>query len=160
MLAFNEAIKRYEYERGSFLSFARLVINSRIKNYLKKENRYTHESIEENEIEDTSFSNEALKEEIKQFENELLKFGIDFEILIDEAPTHEKTRERAIKIGKLISGEQSIMDYIYTKKRLPITFVSRKFNYTVKIVRGSKLFILATSIIYYKKIELLINWIK
>ena len=37
--AFVESVERYDEERGNFLSFARLVIESRVKTYLVKENK-------------------------------------------------------------------------------------------------------------------------
>ena len=47
LIAFKEAIDKYEESRGSFSSFAKLVISSRVKNYLIKENRNNKvESIE------------------------------------------------------------------------------------------------------------------
>ena len=47
LLGFHEAIERYDNEKGHFLSFAKLVIGSRIKNYLKSENKHQHSSLEE-----------------------------------------------------------------------------------------------------------------
>ena len=34
LLAFTEAVKRYDKEKGTFLTFAKLVIESRLKTYL------------------------------------------------------------------------------------------------------------------------------
>ena len=39
LLAFNEAIDKYEEERGEFLPFAKVVIRSRVLNYLEKEQK-------------------------------------------------------------------------------------------------------------------------
>ena len=39
LIAFNEAIERYDEERGNFWSFAKLVIESRLKNNLQKNAR-------------------------------------------------------------------------------------------------------------------------
>lgn len=160
LMAFDEAIKRYEYDKGRFLSFAKVVISSRLKNYFIKESRHSHELIDDNIIEEINEENEVLKEEIENFEKELLKFGMDFEILIENSPKHKDTRIRAIEIGENISKDNEIMDHLNEKKRLPITKISKKFNLSIKIIKGSKLFIIATSIIFYKKFELLIKWLK
>lgn len=40
MFGFSEVIERYDNEKGYFLFFVKFVIGSRIKNYLKVENRY------------------------------------------------------------------------------------------------------------------------
>ena len=39
LLAFNEAIDKYEEEREEFLPFAKVVIRSRVLNYLEKEQK-------------------------------------------------------------------------------------------------------------------------
>ena len=47
LLAFKEAVDKYSDDRGAFPSFARLVISSRIKNHLVKENKHNKvESLE------------------------------------------------------------------------------------------------------------------
>lgn len=39
LMAFVEALDKYNQEKGPFLSFAKIVIESRIKNYLAKEKK-------------------------------------------------------------------------------------------------------------------------
>ena len=40
LLAFTEAIEKYQTEKGVFLAFAKLVIVSRLKNYVEKEKKH------------------------------------------------------------------------------------------------------------------------
>ena len=40
LLAFTEAVEKYQPQRGVFLAFAKLVIISRLKNYVEKEKKY------------------------------------------------------------------------------------------------------------------------
>lgn len=158
LMAFDEAIDRYDYDQGHFLNYAKLVMESRIKNYWQKEAKHLHTSIDQVDI--SSEENFDLKLEIEAYEKELQYFGLDFELLIDYQPKHKDTRQRAIKIGQMTGLDQNIMTLIYDKRRLPVTLVAKSFGYSLKIIKTSKFFILATSIVFYKKFENIINWLK
>ena len=60
-MAFHEAMKKYSEDKGPFLPFANLVISSRIKNYLSKENKHRLDP-----------SLESLKEEGIEFSEEVI----------------------------------------------------------------------------------------
>ncbi|AMB99337.1 hypothetical protein AWM75_04675 [Aerococcus urinaehominis] len=48
LLAFQEAYEKYDDTKGPFLAFAKLVIRSRVIDYLRKENRQpNHDSLED-----------------------------------------------------------------------------------------------------------------
>jgi len=156
LIAFNEALKKYQPDKGRFLSYAKLVIESRIKNYWK--GIHPHEHTDYENILDEN--NNELKEEIEYFEKVLLSFGIDFEILIDHAPKHKDTRTRAIQIGEKTSKVPRFVEHIYAKKRLPITLMSKAFDISVKIIKKSKLFIISVVIIFDKKLTGIQEWLK
>ena len=90
LIAFKEAIDKYEESRGSFSSFAKLVISSRVKNYLIKENRNNKvESIEAlkdkgidiSEVAETVVEeSDELSNEIGKLKNEIEAFGFTFEV--------------------------------------------------------------------------------
>lgn len=91
LLAFAESVKRYEADRGNFLSFAKLVIESRLKNYVEKRNVHMkEESLEALQEAGMDFSQsekeeneeiEKLHEEIIKYREELLLFGLTLENL-------------------------------------------------------------------------------
>lgn len=156
MMAFNEAIEKYVAGKGSFINFAKLVIESRVKTYLMKNKTFEHTDYEDI-IENV---NEDLVDEIKIFEQTLLMFGLDFEMLVDHAPKHKDTRTRAVKIGKQTSQVPAYVDHIYLKRRLPITLISSAFNVSMKIIKKSKHFILSVVIIFDKKLKHIEEWLK
>ena len=170
LIAFNEAIERYNEERGNFWSFAKLVIESRLKNHLQKNSRLeAATSIEElteagMQIHDENVkvgkTTSDLRDEIMAFKEELGLFGITFEILVKESPKHKDTRDRAIEIGYKVSEDEVIIEKVYAKRRLPIRDVSRRFEITEKIIKRSKTFILSTAVLFFKKYTNLIIWIK
>ena len=170
VLAFHEAMKKYSEDKGPFLPFANLVISSRIKNYLLKENKHRLDpSLESLKEEGIEFSEDVinpiedrnhLKEEIESLNSHMKEFGFDFEDLVDDAPKHKKTRENAINLSEKISKERPLVDFMYEKKRLPIKRISLQFNVTEKIIKGSKKFIITVIIIFDKNYRNLKLWIK
>ena len=170
LIAFKEAIDKYEEDRGSFSSFAKLVISSRVKNYLIKENKNNNiesiEGLKEKGIDVTDIAepvedeSDQLSSEIGRLQNEIKEFGFTFEDLVDEAPKHEDTRKNAIELSEKISKEEDLTTHMYEKRRLPIKKISVKFSVTEKVIKRSKKFIIAVVIIIDKNFRNLRLWIK
>ncbi len=168
LTAFGEAVEKYKHERGTFLSFAKLVIESRLKNYAEKQKKYEKEvSLEElyeagKDFQQETFEDEkdSLRMEILRYKKELLFFGLTFEILADEAPRHKDTRENAINAAQKAGRNQEIVEETYKKRRLPIKKIAIIAKLTEKVVNRSKSFILATMIIFAKEFPNILFWIK
>lgn len=158
LIAFNEAIDRYEIGKGHFLSFARIVIESRLKNYWEKEKHHQHDDISNVEV--AAPSDEDLHLELIAYENELSYFGLSFEDLSNHMPKHTDTKEAALNIAQEIALNAFIMTQVYIKKSLPVTLVSKSLKIGLKMVKNNKVFILGTSIIFYKKFDKIENWLK
>lgn len=170
--AFYEAACKYEPSKGEFLSFAKLVIKSRILNYLNTQNKHTFVdsfdadqpfNLEELKIEylDTSLDQtDLIAEEIKELNCILEDFKFDLNALVIEAPKHQKTRINAIDISETVSKDKPLVDWMYLKKRLPITQISLKYQITQKILKGSKKFIITVTIILDKNLRNLKLWIR
>lgn len=166
--AFAEAVERYDEKRGQFLGFAKLVIESRLKNYaVQKKKEAQTVSLEALQEEGRDFvrekednDGETLHEEIVLYREELLKFNLTLEILADCAPKHKDTRRVALDTAETASRDEDIVSETYEKRRLPIRRVSKLAGVTEKIVKGSRHFILAAMIIFIKKFPSLLYWIK
>ena len=173
MMAFVEAIEKYKESRGDFYAFSRLVIESRLKNFFEKENKHIkNKSIEDykergtdlvDNLEDhdkDDLNREFTINEIKKLKEEIDDFGFGFEELVNEAPKHKDTRERAIDISEKSSREKDITDFMFVKKRLPIKNMSDRFDVSEKVIRKSKLFIITVIIILFRGYRNLKLWIK
>lgn len=169
LLGFHEAIERYDNEKGHFLSFAKLVIGSRIKNYLKSENKHQHSSLEElldkgleikDEYLEQKEDNNILVEEITRLKTEISSFGFTLEDLVNEAPKQQATRKNAISLSEEISKDEEFTSFMYIKKRLPIKRIVLKFSVTEKVIKRSKKFIISVVIIIDKNFSILKNWIR
>lgn len=166
--AFVEAIDRYDEKRGAFLSFAKLVIQSRVTTFLTKEQRHSRdlslEELAESGVEIAAAEpfqeNNMLTEEIQLFKEQLAWFGLTLETLAQEAPRHRDTRVNAIHIGRTVSQDEAMVELTYQRKRLPIRAISRSYAFSEKILKRSKSFILAVLIIFAKKYRNLLLWIK
>ena len=173
MMAFVEAIEKYKESRGDFYAFSRLVIESRLKNFFEKENKHIkNKSIEDykergtdlvENLEDHNkddLNREFTINEIKKLKEEIDDFGFGFEELVNEAPKHKDTREKAIDISEKSSREKDITDFMFVKKRLPIKNISDRFDVSEKVIRKSKLFIITVIIILFRGYRNLKLWIK
>lgn len=168
--AFNEAIDKYNPSKGSFISFARLVIHSRLKDFFRKKNKNKQiilfSQLEENtdkvqkscHIEDFVDSL-TIKEEIKQLEFKLSQFNITLMDLVKQSPKHQSTRVRAIGIAKHIVRKDELKESLLRKKMLPSSKLIKDLNVSYKILKRSRKFIIATVLILDSNLELLKNYI-
>lgn len=168
--AFNEAIDRYDFQKGSFIKFAELVIRSRITDYQRREknnekvlslNKENNEGLELQEtIHEEDFTESIdLKDQIGRFKKYLGEFCISLEELAEEAPKHIDTRLNSINISRQIVKEEDIKEIIYRKKVLPMKMITERINVTKKILKGNRKFIIATVIILDKDLDLLESYI-
>lgn len=169
--AFNEAIDKYEKDKGAFISFAQLVIQSRITDYLRRMKK--HEGTvpisqlceEENQMLDSNFQTEDftksydLKYEIVEFEDKLRNFHINFSDLVQEAPKHYDTRMNALRIARYIAEHPELKEELLRKKTLPGSRLIQELNVTLKILKRSRKFIIAAVLIFDSEFELLKQYI-
>ncbi|WFD09170.1 sigma factor [Tepidibacter hydrothermalis] len=168
LIAFDEAMSKYYADRGAtFLSFARLVISSRIKDFINKERRTNKvislEQMTESNgyqagMNDSNFENEVAVE-VEIWESFIQKFGFDLEQLVDELPRHADTRNNAIDLSEKISHDSEIVDRMYQKYKLPMAKIILRFRTTKKVLKRSKKFIIATVVIFTKNLATLKQWI-
>ncbi|MCT4619072.1 MAG: RNA polymerase sigma-I factor [Marinisporobacter sp.] len=169
--AFNEAIDKYEPSRGSFIGFAEIVIKNRIIDYLRKNSKHNKvvpisqfEDDEKNKTE-KYFQTEdftesfTLKNEIKELEEKLKSFHITFFDLEEEAPKHMDTRANALRIAKYIANDKELKESLMKKKTLPSKRIIEEMGVTIKILKRSRKFIIATVVILGSDLEQLKSYI-
>ena len=167
MIAFDEAITKYDVTKGGFISFAQKLIKNKLIDYQRTGDKELIVSYDDPHntigahIADTknTETNIVEKDELNAYELSLNRFGLSYENLIEHSPKHKKTRITAMSLGKKSSKEQLIVDKLYATKRLPITKVATKFRTTIKIIKRSKALITSVIIAYTEKFETITNWI-
>lgn len=171
LLAFNEAIDKYNSAKGSFLGFAELVIRNRVKDLCRKKVKEQREVSLEDCLEsypgsfrepstEIDYDSISLREEIKSYEQELKRFKITFEELVQETPKHSDTRQNAISLSHEISKDQPIVEEMYAKRRLPLNKIVLKYHTTLKIIKRSRKFIISMVVIFTGGFCQLQLWVK
>ena len=159
--AFNESIDRYDSARGKFLSFASLVIKSRLKDFFRKEAKgISFVDIDQETIVVNDFRNEELAFEIEEFKNALKPFGINLEDLVDASPKHSRNTEELIELGDKISRNELIVARIYKSKKLPIKEISDIYQFSSKRIKTFKKFIISVIVMNNENLTQIRNFIK
>lgn len=164
---FNEAIDKFNYDQGSsFLSFAEMVIQRRVIDYIRKEMRQTRyvfleqESIDEehntNSYQiDVSLANyqrleenERRKADILEYQKQLEEFDITFSDLVKLCPKHMDARENAKQVAKILAHEPTFVEQIMVKKQLPMKELLVHVSCSRKTVERHRKYIVAMALIY------------
>jgi RNA polymerase sigma factor len=169
LTAFNEAIMSFSPDGGSsFLRFAATVINRRLTDYARKEQRHRKQipmSAFESEQEDEHPSNpveamqalerfaeeregEARRAEILELSSALSAFGIRFSELAESSPRHEDSRELLKSVGKTLAEYEELFLLMMEKKMLPIKELLRHVRLSRKTLERNRKYIIAIAIIH------------
>ncbi|MDO4543592.1 MAG: sigma factor [Clostridia bacterium] len=141
MFAFYEAITGYERGRGTFLSYASMLIRSRIIDYQRKEARHrgnvslNAETDDEggtvmDGIADTKdrFSErddlDATKQEIAELSKVMADFGVSFSDVTDNSPKQERTMQACADAIRYAVENSELLDELLRTKKLPIARLS------------------------------------
>ena len=164
LLAFNEAMDRYDHNKGKFLSFAGMVIRSRLIDELRKKNKLEAREVEGEEelqvIESPNFEQRLQDQlEIEAFKERIEGFGFDLETLIDTAPRHEKTREKAIEIARVLYEDEELRNTFLKTEKLPAQGLKKKAGASRRVLQRSRNFIIAIFFILDSDLEVLKRYV-
>ncbi|MBF4693593.1 RNA polymerase subunit sigma [Fusibacter ferrireducens] len=166
LMAFNEAIDRYDIQKGLFLPYAKLVITSRLKTQMAKQNTDASpmeiqdlDHLQSDDILNKFQQENVLEDEIAVWKDELLKFRITFKDLLEKTPKHKDSRERTIKIAKQVSAHKPIVSVMFDKYRLPIQRIHVELKASVKVLEKNRMFITSVIIIFVKELGAIKRWI-
>lgn len=158
--AFNEAIDKYDSSKGKFISFASLVIRSRVTDFVRRQRRY-HKELSDYSPDNDNYQisdaddNLTLKVEINEFDERLKSFGISLSDLVRESPKHKDTRVNALRIANHIYAKSELKQELLSRKRLPVTSIRRDLNISEKLINRSRVFIIASVLILDSEMECL-----
>lgn len=159
ILAFNEAIDRYDIQRkASFFQFAEMVIRSRIIDYKRKNKMPFHVFSEiENfdEFEQKYLSSDFadnhneldISEELQTFEKILSEYGIKFKDLVECSPKHYDSRILCIKVAKILANDNELYAKLIRTKSIPRNELSQKAEVHRRTLENNRKYIIAICII-------------
>lgn len=159
--SFYKAILSFQEEKGHFLPFAKLLIDRDLLNHLKKE-KPLEPSVDEisfPEPQEELLDHLLLKEEIAIFVENLNRFGIQLEDLVDLVPKHQDTKEKAKTLAFSLSEDEDLMNIIFKKYTLPMTRISLKYQISRKVLYRSREYILSILVVLKNNLTLLHKWV-
>jgi RNA polymerase sigma factor len=168
--AFNEAINKYEFTKGSFIGYAERVIKSRVIDFhrktkkLKKVISMDGQDVIENKLEGKSkhcslTERYEMKEQILELQALLKDFNISFKELVEETPKHIDTRLNAISIANSMTEDDSIKEELYRKKMLPVKKILEKIGGSKKVLKRNRKFIISVALILDSELDVLRDYI-
>jgi RNA polymerase sigma factor len=169
LLAFNEAIDQYTDDQGAkFLTFANMVIQRRLIDHIRKEERQNRniyldrEDGDDEERGEESFAEKkaALEQydmekqaenrmfEIEEYRKMLEEYKISFTVLSKECPKHIDARENAINIARMVAKSDEHTNYLLERKQLPIKDLLEHVDCSRKTIERNRKYIIAIALIY------------
>ncbi|MCR3922326.1 MAG: RNA polymerase subunit sigma [Firmicutes bacterium] len=147
LAAFSEAIKKYDYGRGSFISFAELMIHRRLVDYFRIQGRYSAEvavdSIENHAVIEVTENN--LKFEIEAISQVLKSYGFTFMDLTTCSPKAQKTKNACGKTIAYLLEKPMLINEMGKAKRLPINIIEKNVGVPRKILDRHRKYIIAAT---------------
>jgi RNA polymerase sigma factor len=162
LLAFSEAIHNYSFEKGSFFSFAKMLILRRLIDYFRTQTKYTSEvsvsptvfDLDQEDETDIhlkievskkiSYSkDDALKLEIEAANKAFSNYGYSFFDLTECSPKAEKTKIACAKAVTYLLKNPLLLNDIKTSKLLPIKIIEKNSKVPRKILERHRKYILA-----------------
>lgn len=168
LLAFNEAIDGFDSAMGrSFLGFAKTVMQRRLIDYARKEQRHlqsvpysafdtegddqtaynaleTKQAMDAHEASRTELERRA---EIGELSAELAQYGITFMELVEHSPKHADSRAMLIDIACKLADTAAWMEVLTTTQRLPIKELMEACGVSRKTIERNRKYIIAIAII-------------
>ncbi|TDA70085.1 MAG: RNA polymerase sigma-I factor [Clostridia bacterium] len=161
LLAFNEAIDRYDASRGvPFLAYARQVVRSRLVDFLRRETRERERFILGLEAAGTWPEAELAREkydremaaaeraaEISAYAAVLQEFGLSLAELARVSPKHRDSRQLMLRAARTLAEHQELFQHLVAKKKLPLVELSLASGIPRKTLEKGRKYIVAVSLI-------------
>ena len=163
LMAFSQAIDDYELSKGSFLSFATLVIKRRLIDYVKAQNKYNSEISVDPILFDTDPEEDAddvpirmavaeqvskqdngdLKFEIQAATQVFLNYGFSFFDLSSCSPHAEKTKKACAKAVNYMLQNPLLLSDMRTNRQLPLKIIEKNVHVPRKILERHRKYIIS-----------------
>jgi len=179
LMAFHEAIEKYDIDKGNFLAFAKMTIKHRLIDHYRKEQKGQGQviSLEQEKQDDEEYVNlyvdEAVKEyteaqksqlrriELEEIKKELALWGISFAHVAKSSPKQEGTRRTYLAAIDYIMKTPELIDIIKNKKYLPVEKIAAGLKIPRKRIERGRNYIIAAVLILsgdYQYINEYIKW--
>lgn len=172
MIAFHEAISGYEKKRGAFLSYASMLIRSRIIDFQRKESRHQghlslhtendetgrtilDEVADERDHAEEAANLEAAKQEIEELSRVMERFGVSFSDVADHSPKQERTMEACVSVIRYAIENRHLLDELLRTGKLPLAQLAAGAGAERKTLERHRKYILAMLLIQTNGYEII-----
>jgi RNA polymerase sigma factor len=149
--AFSDALKNYDFDRGSFIAFAELIIHRSLVDYYRVQGRYSPE-VQVGQIEDDAViisNDDNLKLEIEAINQILSSYGFSFMDLADCSPKAQKTKVACAKVVVYLLDKPDQVYEMRNSNLLPVKIIEKNAGVPRKILeRHRKYIITAVEILH------------
>ncbi|MFZ0444168.1 MAG: RNA polymerase sigma factor SigI [Bacillus sp. (in: firmicutes)] len=180
LIAFNEAIQKYNPEKGkSLIRFSEILIMRRVIDYIRTQSKTENISLDvgnqsdkeefESSLIDAELSidaykkkaeNELRKEEIIRFTEVLKQYQLSFSDLLQQSPKHADARKNAILVAKTLAEHDEMKKLFLLKKKLPIKHLETQVEVSRKTIERNRKYIMAITLILIGDFIFLKDYIK
>ena len=164
LLGFSEAVQEYEMDKGSFFSYAELVMRRRLIDYFRSQAKYAVEfsvspyvfssDVEETDMQVYKAVNESLvyeedntshdiKDEIASLKEVLKKYGFSFMDLADCSPKAEKTKKQCALACIFMLDNPMLVENLRTTKQFPLKIIQNNCNVSRKTLERHRKYLIA-----------------
>lgn len=165
LYAMNEAVFLYcPDKKCSFLSFAKLIIKSKVIDYIRYQSRRAYavsldEYFDSEKMENPAEISEVkkqyfdelntrnLREEMIEYKEELHHFKLSLSELRSISPKHRDAQITAKEIARILVNDDELKKYVLLKKKLPIKMLKNKVTVSRKTLERNRKYILAVFIV-------------
>ncbi len=171
MIAFYEALISYNSERGAFLSYASIIIKSRLIDNMRKEKRHSAvlsldspvsddeaavNFIADNKNEHAEYElSLATKEEIEELVCMLKEFGVSLSDVADNCPRQKKTLDACRAALEYAKNDKKAFDDFLRTKRLPLARISKGCRVERKTLERHRKYLVALFLIQTNGYEII-----
>lgn len=173
LMAFSEAVQKYDETKGAFRPFAAVVIRRRLMDHMRSRYRWGREinvipgafdgELTEEDADSTNVrvmqqvADESVqaasgednasmtREEIDSAQIILQKYGFSFFDLADSSPKTVKTKESCAQAVRALTADPLLLEHMRTKKKLPIRELCRQSGVSRKILDRHRRYIIAAA---------------
>jgi len=163
LLAFNEAIDRYERGNGaSFHTFARKIISRKLVDFFRKESTHRNISLSPMEPDEelsgidkkNSFENynqcrqeESFAEVVNSFNEVLKEYRISLSDLVRVSPKHKYTKESLVGAAHRLAESPQMLEYLYNYKQLPLKELAETTGLSRRVLEKGRKYIVTVALI-------------
>ncbi len=165
LIAFNQAIENYDMNKGSFLSFAKLVIRRRLIDYYRSQSKFNQEIPVRGEVFDTgpadeddkanlsvklavadkvsTLQNKDIKYEIDEIKETFARYNITFQDLSKCSPKASRTRKSCAKAVNYILDNPILLNDLKETQLLPTKIIEKNTGVPRKTIERHRKYIIA-----------------